>query len=153
MPPFLRGVGGIESYPNCIGLEAKESQDFKPLNHSLQVLEIQPFKNLLKREGEHFIKQHYTSIECNIPETGERQIQYLAGRLAAKKAIATVVNKNNNRVDFWLDIEIPRLPTGQPSVILLGRCQEIATKLGIEQWLLSISHTATYAVASAIAVI
>jgi len=134
-------------------LIAKEVKNFKTLNHSLQVLEIQSFKYLLEREGENFIKQHYTSLECSVTDSGERRIQYLAGRLAAKKAIATVVNKNNNRVDFWLDIEIPRLPTGQPSVILLGRCQEIATKLGLEQWLLSISHTATYAVASAIAVV
>jgi holo-[acyl-carrier protein] synthase len=128
-------------------------KSFKTLNHSLQRLEIKPFKHLLEREGENFIQQHYTSLERSVTDTGERWIQYLAGRLAAKKAIATVVNKNNNQVDFWLDIEIPRLPTGQPSVVLLGRCQEIATKLGIEQWLLSISHTATYAVASAIAVV
>lgn len=134
-------------------LGAKKLLSLKTLNHSLQVLEIQPFKHLLEQEGENFVKQHYTSLERSVIDTGERRIQYLAGRMAAKKAIATVINKNNNRVGFWLDIEIIRLPTGQPSVVLLGRCQEIAAKLGIKQWLLSISHTATCAVASAIAVV
>jgi holo-[acyl-carrier protein] synthase len=134
-------------------LRAKETKSFKTLTHSLQVLEIKPFKHLLERERENFVKQHYTSLECSVTNTGERRIQYLAGRLAAKKAIATVINKNNNQSSFWLDIEILRLPTGQPSLVLFGQCQEIATRLGIKQWLLSISHTATYAVASAIAVV
>lgn len=133
--------------------EIAKSKSCKTLNHSLQVVEIHPFKHLLEREGENFIKQHYTSLERSVTDTGERRIQYLAGRMAAKKAIATVINTNNNRSGFWLDIEILRLPTGQPLVVLFGRCQEIATRLGIEQWLLSISHTTTYAVASAIAVV
>ena len=132
-------------------MKAKESQSFKLLNQSLQVLEIQPFKQLLEREGNNFIKQHYTSLERSVTDTGERRIQYLAGRWAAKKAIVTIINQNNHQPNFWLDIEIIRLPTGQPSVALFGQCQEIATRLSLKQWFLSISHTATYAVASAIA--
>lgn len=138
-------------YKSNLGSLTKSDEDFKTLTHSLQVLEIYRFKHLVEREGEKFIQQHYTSTECSVTDTGERRIQYLAGRLAAKKAIA-IINKNDHCLN-WLDIEILRLPTGQPAVVLYGRCQEIAAKLGIKQWLLSISHTATYAVASAIAVV
>ncbi len=138
-------------YESNVGSLTKSCEDFKTLNHSLQVLEIYRFKHLVEREGEKFIQQHYTSTECSVTDTGERRIQYLAGRLAAKKAIA-IISKNDLCLN-WLDIEILRLPTGQPAVVLYGRCQEIAAKLGIKQWLLSISHTATYAVASAIAVV
>ena len=139
-------------YESNLGILTKSSEDLKTLNHSLQVLEIDCFRYLVEREGEKFIQQHYTNTECSVTDTGERRIQYLAGRLAAKKAVATVINKNERCLN-WLDIEILRLPTGQPAVVLCGRCQEIAAKLGIKQWLLSISHTATYAVASAIAVV
>lgn len=142
----------LPACPHDAKSEIAKSKSCKTLNHSLQVVEIHPFKHLLEREGENFIKQHYTSLERSVTDIGERRIQYLAGRMAAKKAIATVINTNNNRSVFWLDIEILRLPTGQPLVVLFGRCQEIATRLGI-QWLLSISHTNTYAVASAIAVV
>ena len=138
-------------YESNLGSLTKSYKDFKTLNHSLQVLEIYRFKHLVEREGDKFIQQHYTSTECSVTDTGERRIQYLAGRLAAKKAIA-IINKSDRCLN-WLDIEILRLPTGQPAVVLGGRCQEIAAKLGIKQWLLSISHTATYAVASAIAVV
>ncbi|NEO27041.1 MAG: 4'-phosphopantetheinyl transferase superfamily protein [Kamptonema sp. SIO4C4] len=131
----------------------KECQSFQPLNHSLQVLEIQSFKHLLEREGESFVQQHYTKLERSVSDTGERWIQYLAGRWVAKSVITNLLGKDNNQSRFWLDIEILRLPTGQPFVKLFGQSQLLATRLGIKQWLLSISHTAIYAVASVVVVI
>ncbi|NJO96930.1 MAG: holo-ACP synthase [Pleurocapsa sp. CRU_1_2] len=127
---------------------AKKAPDFPLLNHSLQVLEIQSFKHFLEQEGENFIQQRYTNIERSVSDTGERRIQYLAGRWATKGAIASILGQDNMRLHCWLDIEILRLPTGQPSVALFSQCREIATRLGIKRWFLSISHTSTYAVAS-----
>lgn len=126
----------------------KVVETYQTQNHSLQVLEIQPFKDLLEQEGENLIQQHYTNIERSVSDTGKRRIQYLAGRWAAKKAIVNILGQDNRRSHFWLDIEILRLPTGQPSVRLLGQYQQEAIRLGIKKWLLSISHTSTYAVAS-----
>ncbi|NJK55779.1 MAG: holo-[acyl-carrier-protein] synthase [Pleurocapsa sp. SU_5_0] len=135
---------------------AKKAPDFPLLNHSLQVLEIQSFKHFLEQEGENFIQQRYTNIERSVSDTGERRIQYLAGRWATKGAIASILGQDNMRLGSahaarshcWLEIEILRLPTGQPSVALFSQCREIATRLGIKRWFLSISHTSTYAVAS-----
>ena len=76
-----------------------KATSFKTLQ-SLQVLEIKPFKHLLEQKGENFIRQVYTSRERSVTDTGERRIQYLAGRLVAKKAIATVINTNINRFFF-----------------------------------------------------
>lgn len=126
---------------------AKKTPDFPLLNHSLQILEIQSFKHLLEQEG-NFIQQRYTNIERSVSDTGERRIQYLAGRWAAKGAIASILGQDNMRSHLWLEIEILRLPTGQASIALFSHCREIATKLGIKRWFLSISHTSTYAVAS-----
>jgi holo-[acyl-carrier protein] synthase len=142
----------------------KECQDDRIINHSLEIVEIQSFKQLLAREGEDFLKQHYTSLECSVTDAGERWIQYLAGRWAAKSVItncltkgesqsANLTNKNHDPSSSWLNIEISRLPTGQPLVKLFGKYQERATQLEIKQWLLSISHTAIYAVASAAVVV
>lgn len=129
----------------------KVPESFQTLHRSLQVIEIQPFKQLLEREGDKFIKQHYTTLECSVTDTGERRIHYLAGRWAAKKAIIDILD--NEKLFSWLDIEIVRSPTGQPSVTLFDRCLKIATKMGIKKWLLSISHTTIYAVASVVAIV
>jgi phosphopantetheinyl transferase (holo-ACP synthase) len=40
---------------------------------------------------------------------------------------------------------------GEPSIVLTGKCAEVATGLGIIDWRCSLSHTDMYAVASVIA--
>ncbi len=130
---------------------AKASQSFGTLNRSLQIIEIPSFEQLLEREGKNFIQQHYTDLELSVKDTGERRIHYLAGRWAAKKVITNILR--NECFLSYLDIEIIRLSTGQPSVTLFGQYQETATKLGIKKWLLSISHVANHAVASVVAIV
>ena len=51
----------------------------------------------------------------------------------------------------WLDVEILRRPTGGTEVRLSGGALDVANALGVTQWLVSISHSGDYAVASAIA--
>jgi hypothetical protein len=49
----------------------------------------------------------------------------------------------------WRDIEIERLPTGQPAVRLHGRAAARAEQLGMGRIAVSISHESDYAVAIA----
>jgi hypothetical protein len=49
----------------------------------------------------------------------------------------------------WRDIEIERLPTGQPAVKLHGRAARRAEQLGMGRVAVSISHEADFAVAIA----
>jgi hypothetical protein len=52
----------------------------------------------------------------------------------------------------WRDIEVERLPTGQPAVRLHGRAARRAEQLGMARIALSISHESEYAVAIAFGV-
>jgi len=52
----------------------------------------------------------------------------------------------------WRDIEVERLPTGQPAVRLHGRAARRAEQLGMTRIAVSISHEADYAVAIAFGV-
>jgi hypothetical protein len=52
----------------------------------------------------------------------------------------------------WKDIEIERLPTGQPAVRLHGRAAARAAQLGMGRIAVTISHEADYAVAMAFGV-
>jgi phosphopantetheinyl transferase len=71
-----------------------------------------------------------------------------AGRWAAKEAVSKVLGLGVRGIG-WRDIEIERLPTGQPAVRLHGRAAARAEQLGMERIALSISHEADYAVAIA----
>ena len=74
-----------------------------------------------------------------------------AGRWAAKEAVSKVLGLGVRGVG-WKDIEVERLPTGQPSIVLHGRAEGRATQLGMGRIAVSITHEAEYAVAVAFGV-
>ncbi|HBL12824.1 MAG TPA: holo-[acyl-carrier-protein] synthase [Cyanobacteria bacterium UBA11162] len=122
------------------------------IGHGIDIVETKRIQDFIDQSGKHFEMKYFTLIERHISELGANRIQYLAGRFAAKEAVLKALGIRPNQDIFKLDIEIQRLSTGEPSVVLYGKCQEIAQELGITKWLLSISHTSLYAAASAIAV-
>lgn len=75
----------------------------------------------------------------------------LAGRWAAKEAVSKVLGLGVRGVG-WREIEIVRLPTGQPTVRLHDRALRRAQQLGMERIAVSISHEHEYAVAIAFGV-
>ena len=75
----------------------------------------------------------------------------LAGRWAAKEAVSKVLGLGVRGVG-WREIEIVRLPTGQPTVRLHDRALRRAEQLGMERIAVSISHEHEYAVAIAFGV-
>jgi phosphopantetheine--protein transferase-like protein len=75
----------------------------------------------------------------------------LAGRWAAKEAVSKVLGLGVRGIG-WQEIEIERLPTGQPAVRLHGRAERRADQLGMDRIAVSISHESEYAVAVAFGV-
>jgi phosphopantetheinyl transferase len=75
----------------------------------------------------------------------------MAGRWAAKEAVSKVLGLGVRGIG-WQEIEVERLPTGQPSVRLHDRAAARASQLGIQHIALSISHEREYAIAIAYAV-
>ena len=87
------------------------------------------------RFGARFTKRVLTEAERRYvrdrPET-------MAGRWAAKEAVSKVLGLGVRGIG-WRDIEIERLPTGQPAVRLHGRAAARAEQLGMERIAVSIT--------------
>lgn len=77
---------------------------------------------------------------------------FYAGRYAAKEAVAKALGTGFADEVAWRDIEILRRPTGAVAANLRDGALNVANSLGISEWLISISHSGGFAVASAIAV-
>jgi len=75
----------------------------------------------------------------------------IAGRWAAKEAVSKVLGLGVRGIG-WRDIEIERLPTGQPAVRLHGRAAARSDQLGMDRIAVSITHESDYAVAIAFGV-
>jgi holo-[acyl-carrier protein] synthase len=114
----------------------------------IDIVKVDRIRRTMERFGARFSRRVLTEREARYvrdrPET-------LAGRWAAKEAVSKVLGLGVRGIG-WRDIEIERLPTGQPSVRLHGRAAARAEQLGMVRVAVSISHEADYAVAIAFGV-
>jgi holo-[acyl-carrier protein] synthase len=114
----------------------------------IDIIKVDRIRASIERFGERFSKRVLTAGEQRYvrmrPET-------FAGRWAAKEAVSKVLGLGVRGIG-WKDIEVERLPTGQPSVRLHGRAAARAEQLGMERIAVSISHESDYAVAIAFGV-
>ena len=111
----------------------------------IDIIKVDRIKATLERFGPRFSNRVLTPAEQRYvrgrPET-------MAGRWAAKEAVSKVLGLGVRGIG-WRDIEVERLPTGQPSVRLHGRAAARADQLGMGRIAVSISHESDYAVAIA----
>jgi holo-[acyl-carrier protein] synthase len=75
-----------------------------------------------------------------------------AGRFAVKEAILKVLGTGWRGQIAWTDMEVLNAASGKPGVRLSGECARVAESLGSVEWHVSISHTETHAMGSAIGV-
>src|SRR5918992_280613 len=111
----------------------------------IDIIKIERIAAALKRFGDRFPRRVLTDAEQRYVRN---RPQNFASRWAAKEAVSKVLGLGVRGVG-WRDIEIARLPTGQPSVRLHGRAQARAEQLGMGRIAVSISHEGDYAVAIA----
>jgi holo-[acyl-carrier protein] synthase len=111
----------------------------------IDIIKVERIRDTLERFGTRFSSRVLTPAEQRYvrdrPET-------MAGRWAAKEAVSKVLGLGVRGIG-WRDIEIERLPTGQPAVRLHGRAAARADQLGMGRIAVSISHESDYAVAIA----
>lgn len=114
----------------------------------IDIIKVARIRDTLAKFGPRFSSRVLTPGEQRYvrdrPET-------FAGRWAAKEAVSKVLGLGVRGIG-WKEIEIERLPTGQPAVRLHGRAEQRAAQLGMGRIALSISHESDYAVAIAFGV-
>jgi holo-[acyl-carrier protein] synthase len=114
----------------------------------IDIIKVDRIRAALERFGPRFSRRVLTESEQQYvrdrPET-------MAGRWAAKEAVSKVLGLGVRGIG-WRDIEIERLPTGQPAVRLHGRAAARAEQLAMGRIAVSITHESDYAVAIAFGV-
>lgn len=119
--------------------------------HGIDLVDCPRIEQMIERHGERFIKRVFTADEQAYAVANKNEVEKLAGRFAAKEAILKLVGTGWRGKIAWTDIEIINNAAGQPEVTLGGEVKEIADKLGIRHISVSITHTANFAIASAVA--
>jgi holo-[acyl-carrier protein] synthase len=119
--------------------------------HGIDLVDFPRIEDMLKKHGERFLDRIFTAAEQEYARANKNSIEKLAGRFAAKEAILKLLGTGWRGKIAWTDIEVVNTETGQPMVNLSGEVKKIAENLGVTQISVSITHTANFAIASAVA--
>jgi len=104
----------------------------------------------MDRYGLRFLNRVYTVAEQAYCLRKRNAAESFAARFAAKEAGAKALGTGINHGVNWLEIEVVREPSGKPTLQFHGRAAVFAARLGACHTALSITHTATLAMASVI---
>jgi holo-[acyl-carrier protein] synthase len=122
------------------------------ISHGVDLAECEQVARMMGEYPEKFLERILTDAEQQYVKGKRNPVPHVAGRFAAKEAILKVLGTGWRGQISWRDIDIANDANGQPQVSLTGESAAVAQRRGIARILLSISHTSSYAVASAIGV-
>ncbi|HEX2987609.1 MAG TPA: holo-ACP synthase, partial [Chloroflexota bacterium] len=114
------------------------------LETGIDIIEIRRIEEAISRHGARFLDRVYTQGEIR---QCRGKAESLAARFAAKEAAFKALGE---RVG-WREVEIQRERSGKPRVLLHGRAAEVADRLGLRSWSVSLSHSREDAVAMVVA--
>ena len=116
----------------------------------VDIIEIARFGEALRKHGERFSNRVCTPAEIAYCEKFKNPAERLAARFAAKEAAFKALGTGWRDGLRWVDVEITHSASGKPELILRGRAEEIARRMGVTRTAVSISHSDQYAVAQVI---
>ena len=122
------------------------------LLNGIDLVDFPRIEEMVQQHGERFLNRIFTAAEQAYSQANKNRMEKLAGRFAAKEAVLKLIGTGWRGKIAWTDIEIVNNPMGQPEVTLTGEVEKIADRLGIKHISVSITHTANFAIASAVAV-
>jgi holo-[acyl-carrier protein] synthase len=115
------------------------------------LVDVDRFRLAMERRGERLLERLFSIEERAYAQRQHDPAENLAARFGAKEAVMKALG-----VGLWKfalrDIEVVRAESGAPSVALHGKAATMALERGVTGWQLSLTHTDTMALATAIAV-
>lgn len=115
----------------------------------IDIIEIDRIKKAIQKNNR-FLERFFTVDELNLLASKNYRPSSIAGFFAAKEAVVKALGTGFRNMK-WQDIEIDQDNLGKPFVKLHNNSKKIAYSKGIEEILLTISHSRENAVAQAIA--
>jgi holo-[acyl-carrier protein] synthase len=111
------------------------------------ICSIKRVEEVYEKFGSKFLDRILTSSEKAYALSRKKDfLARVAARFAAKEAVSKVLGTGFYGVG-WKDIEVVRLPSGEPTIKLHGRAIDVAARRGLTGFELTMSHEREYAIA------
>ena len=116
----------------------------------IDVIEVARIEEALEDFEDRFLERVFTESERDYCMSQKRPAIHLAARWAAKEAVSKALGTGIGAQLGWQDLEVLRLPSGEPQLVLHGRAESFARENGIVQVKITLTHARSYAAANAV---
>lgn len=120
------------------------------LGVGIDIIEVRRIAASYEKFGERFVNRILLPDEIAYCQTHKNPAPFIAARFAAKEAISKAFGTGIGAALGWQDMEIRRKESGEPFVVLQGKGEQLFASRGAKRLLISLSHTANHAAATAI---
>jgi holo-[acyl-carrier protein] synthase len=120
------------------------------LGIGIDIIEVARVQASHERFGERFLNRLLLADEIAYCLSHKNPAPFIAARFAAKEAISKAFGTGTGAQLGWRDMEIGRKKSGEPFVILHGNGKKLFKSRRAKNLLISLSHTANYAAATAV---
>ena len=115
----------------------------------IDAVDVERFRTVLARRPG-FADRVFTAAERAEAAARPDPVPGLAARFAAKEAVMKSLSVGLGAFDF-ADVEVVRGEGGAPALAVTGRANELAEARAVSGWHVSLTHTASTAMAVAVA--
>jgi holo-[acyl-carrier protein] synthase len=122
------------------------------IGHGIDAVKIADIKADVDSTNMRWTEQFCSADERAHAGTTSARYRYYASCFAGKEAVSKALGAGFVGDITWRGIEILRRESGAPYVRLSGEVLELASRMGITEWFISISYLDEVAMASVIAV-
>jgi holo-[acyl-carrier protein] synthase len=122
------------------------------IGHGIDMVATARIAQMLGEHGDQFLERCFGPAEREYMQGGRRYHEHLAARFAAKEAAMKALGTGLAGGITWLDFQVDRQPSGAPFLVVTGQAAALAAAAGIDQWLISLTHTDDAALASVLAI-
>ena len=116
----------------------------------VDIAEVDRVEDAITRRGRAFIERVFTPLEIAYCERFRYSAERYAARFAAKEATMKALGTGWARGVRWVDIEVTRLASGQPTIELHGAARQHAERMGVNRIHVSLTHSGNIAFAEII---
>lgn len=117
----------------------------------IDVVEVERIAASIDEFGDKFLARIFTPAERAYCASQKRPELHYAARFAVKEAVAKAFGTGIGKELSWLDMEVRRAESGEPSIVLSGQGEIFSKRNGIAVVKISLTHAKHYAAANAIA--
>ena len=115
----------------------------------IDAVEVERFRTVLDRRAG-FAERVFTPAERAEAAGRHDPVPGLAARFAAKEAVMKSLSVGLGAFEF-ADVQVVRGEGGAPALTVTGRAAALAGQRAVKGWHISLTHTATVAIAIAVA--